>query len=794
MLQLLWRSLLVGTAVFGVSLVVSVGAIAGEMPLTSAALKSQTEEDATDAGTLPEVNITSETQLKLPAVAQVPTVVNQLKPAVSSLAEGQLPIAQMPDASTIITVPANPSAEMPADASGLEVPRYRNEAKVNNSIAQVTSVTQLSDVQPTDWAFQALQSLVERYGVIAGYPDGTFRGNRALTRYEFAAGLNAALDRVNELIAAGTADLVRREDLATLQKLQEEFAAELATLRGRVDALEAVTAELEANQFSTTTKLNGEIVLGLTGIVSGENIFGEDVDDVTILGARTRLNLDTSFTGRDQLRTRLQAFGLDNFTGRTQTFEGNLAFAAVGEDADNDVEIDKLTYSFPIGTSTQIVLAANGAEADDFASTLNFLDGEEGAFGALSRFGTRNPIYYLVEGSGIGLRQQLGRSLELSLGYLASDTGNPRNGGGLFNGPYGALAQLVFKPSDRFQIGFTYINSYNRETLTGSPLSNPRTFLSNLLNQPVNINLQTPATPGTPLFFPANQPIPAGQVLPAGTELPAGTTLSQTATLPFAVTVPAPLIGTVTIPAGSAVPAGTTLPLPVTLPIDLPLPVSITLPVNLTIPAAAVPGIPPIAFNGTLGDFLAQPEFAGIPLGFDLDIPIVSNSYGIELSWQLSNNFVLGGWVGYTNTTTLSTGNGLLSRGNIDTINGAITLAFPNLGKKGNLGGIIVGVEPTVLNSDIEVNENLVNPASLLNPALIAGGIALLSAAPGITQIAETIENADPDVSLHIEAFYQMQLTDNISITPGVIWITAPGSLANNADLVIGTIRTTFTF
>jgi predicted PhzF superfamily epimerase YddE/YHI9 len=97
-------------------------------------------------------------------------------------------------------------------------------------LGQVTSVSQLSDVRPTDWAFQALQSLVERYGCIVGYPDKTFRGNRALTRFEFAAGLNACLDRVNELIAASTADLVKKEDLATLQKLQEEFATELATI------------------------------------------------------------------------------------------------------------------------------------------------------------------------------------------------------------------------------------------------------------------------------------------------------------------------------------------------------------------------------------------------------------------------------------------------------------------------------------------------------------------------------------------------------------------------------------
>ena len=86
---------------------------------------------------------------------------------------------------------------------------------------QVTSVSQLSDVRPTDWAFQALQSLVERYGCIAGYPDGTYRGNRALTRYEFAAGLNACLDQVTKLIGSSTANFVTKEDLAVLQRLQE---------------------------------------------------------------------------------------------------------------------------------------------------------------------------------------------------------------------------------------------------------------------------------------------------------------------------------------------------------------------------------------------------------------------------------------------------------------------------------------------------------------------------------------------------------------------------------------------
>ena len=104
---------------------------------------------------------------------------------------------------------------------------------------QVTSVTQFSDVYPTDWAYQALSNLVEQYGCVAGYPNGTFRGNRAMTRYEAAALLNACLDRITEVTDE-------------LRRLIKEFETELAILRGRVDGLEARVGELEATQFSTT--------------------------------------------------------------------------------------------------------------------------------------------------------------------------------------------------------------------------------------------------------------------------------------------------------------------------------------------------------------------------------------------------------------------------------------------------------------------------------------------------------------------------------------------------------------
>jgi hypothetical protein len=127
------------------------------------------------------------------------------------------------------------------------------DTQENSAMSQVTSVSQLSDLRPDDWAFQALQSLVERYGCIAGYPDGTYRGDRTLTRYEFAAGLNACLNQINTLIANNTTNLVNREDLTTLQRLQEEFSAELIALTGQLDNLEARTTTLEAGQFPSVS-------------------------------------------------------------------------------------------------------------------------------------------------------------------------------------------------------------------------------------------------------------------------------------------------------------------------------------------------------------------------------------------------------------------------------------------------------------------------------------------------------------------------------------------------------------
>ena len=214
-----------------------------------------------------------------------------------------------------------------------------NMGEVNKyaSAEQVTSITQFSDVQPTDWAYQALNNLVERYGCVAGYPNGTYGGGKAMTRYEAAALLNACLDRVTEVTDE-------------LRKLQAEFAQELAVLRGRVDGLEAKVGILEATQFSTTTKLKGEATFVLGGVPGLETNAGGNVGN-TAFNYDVRLNFDTSFSGKDLLRTRLRSgnFSSDPFGTSSSLFKLDKA-----ESTDNSVEIDRLYYQFPVSKSVTL--------------------------------------------------------------------------------------------------------------------------------------------------------------------------------------------------------------------------------------------------------------------------------------------------------------------------------------------------------------------------------------------------------------------------------------------------------
>ena len=514
-----------------------------------------------------------------------------------------------------------------------QIEQYGQEGQ-NNSIGQVTNVNQLQDVAPTDWAYEALRSLVDRYGCIAGFPNQTYRGSQPLSRYEFAAGLNSCLNQIERLIASS--ESVVKEDVDTINRLAQEFEAELATLGGRVDEIESRTATLEDNQFSTTSKLAGEAIFGIASVVSGSTNNGEDdIEQVPVFGNRTRLELESSFTGEDLLFTRLSTGNFPSFADETGTFQGDLAFA---EPADNDLGLEVLFYDRPIGENTNILIGAAGLAADDIADTVSVLDGDGGS-GAISAFGTRSPIYLPPAETGLGIIHSIGDKIELSAGYLAGEASDPSNGSGLLEGSFSALGQVLFRPTDKLDVALTYVKGFNQsDTETGSDLANIQSLLTDVAPD--------------------------------------------------------------------------------------------------------------------LGDPDAELD----------PVSTVNDSYGAQFSYTLSDRLVIGGWGGLSKVTTSTAGfapNGQqVNQGTQDIWNWAATLAFPDLGKEGSVGGLIVGMEPWVAKSTIDT--------------------------PGFDE--------DEEKSLHVEAFYQYQLNDNIGITPGLIWINKPDNSDDNDDLVIGTVRTTFSF
>ena len=414
---------------------------------------------------------------------------------------------------------------------------------VDQNSAPVVSVSQLSDVQTTDWQFQALQSLIQRYGCIAGYPDRSFKGDRAMTRFEFATALNTCLDRINQRIAADRTEMFViscpykqlrypalapvpspkhgrgvprgrgegsynksltvhdiKEDLATLQKLKQEFAAELTSLRGRVDALEAHTKKLEAQQFSPAIKFNAQLILAVVDASSSNK---KNNSNLTVFD-RLRLNFKTSFTKKDELLVRIQASNVMNPTPSIN--DTRLSFHS-GTDTNNNVLLSKLQYTFRPNKNVKILVATGFNTYFDDWDVINPLKSD--AYGAISRFGRYNPIYRLGGDTGAGVTYNLNKNIKGEVVYLAKNTNTPASG--LFNGSYGALGQMIFYPSgiptedqqkkDKdidnkvSKIAITYVNAYNNDGLahnTGSLASNlgGRKISSNSIGIETNIKVK----------------------------------------------------------------------------------------------------------------------------------------------------------------------------------------------------------------------------------------------------------------------------------------------------------------
>lgn len=494
---------------------------------------------------------------------------------------------------------------------------------------QINRVSNFQDVSPTDWAYEALRSLVERYGCIVGYPDSTFRGDRALSRYEFAAGLQSCLNQIETLMGQ---EGVNTEDLEQLQRLTQEFSPELANLGNRIDNLESRIALLEDNQFSTTSKLLGNLV------TQTNFYFGEKGEAQANLQYNAFLASITSFTGRDSLLVGLASTNT-TFPNIANTNDGRMvgatregtSYAASAGDLRGDIRIINLNYDFPITDNLRATLTGVNRFSFSPAFLSNFVTEYTFGQGPVSAFATAPPVYLIGGGNGgFALTYQASPSMVLSANYNTTFGNDPEFG--LSKGDYVASFEVKYNPSPRLFIQGLYQNGY---------------------------------------FGPGNFGFNNGQFFQD---------------------------------------------------------------------------------SGFVGTALAN-RFAKPGVLFPDASAVSTNAYQVGGYYVFSPRFSLGGWVNFINAR-------LIEKGDAEIWSYSIQAAFPDLFREGNLGGLVVGVEPTLTGLRTDLPH-----ASFKN-----------------------------DTSLHIEAYYRHQINRNISITPYLIWITAPNQDRDNSSFVVSGFRTIFSF
>ncbi|AFY41004.1 iron uptake porin [Nostoc sp. PCC 7107] len=366
----------------------------------------------------------------------------------------------------------SPSVQLQISPESPAIPEFSDTSDSDEQMSQVTSVSQLDDVQPTDWAFSALQSLVERYGCIAGKNEN-YLGNSAVNRYEFAYSLNVCLNHIQELINKNQANSVSQAELDQIQRLQTEFQTELQEVIQRIDVLENKNVELNSHKFSTTTRLFGQAIFSLQGTnTTNVDLFPRDgvperqgKTSLTFTDS-VQLTLATSFTGKDLLITGLSAGNLGSNASLVSHNMGRLSFES---NTDNQVVLNDLSYRFLLADNLGVVVGSAGVNAATTFRGINPLEGS--GDGAISQFGQRNPILNIGNGTGgIGFDWEISDRISLQGVYtseIPSFPGNS-NAAGFFGGRYSAGAQLTVAPTDNLDIGIDYIYSHSPNDLLGT--------------------------------------------------------------------------------------------------------------------------------------------------------------------------------------------------------------------------------------------------------------------------------------------------------------------------------------
>jgi Carbohydrate-selective porin, OprB family/S-layer homology domain len=636
--------------------------------------------------------------------------------------------------SLALSVMASPSLATP-DTS---VSSMMNSADV----AQVSSVSELTDVDPNTWAFQSLKSLVERYGCIEGYPSKKYLGNRPLSRYEFAAGLNSCLDKLGEQIAAASNNLATKDDLLALQRLQEEFKSELAALKGRTDALEAKTKELEANQFSTTTKLDGSVVMAITGDSAG--------GDVTIGGPFGALTGSTFDTAGCKVTTTTTTVVPPGYTVGAGYTNGSTTTTSVITPGSLDTSCPNSPTGGALATSvsgsaanvtfagrTHLNFRTTFTGKDDLLVRLSGVTGQDASF-TFGRGASSDPGSLFFAGTADG--------------SIASRTAVGTNGNATVTFDKVRYVTPLFGDNFRFYVGprlqlFELID--NNSYASNEEVDFSATSL--LKNQLITRTVALPIINGTTGAF-VNQDI--GFAGPGfGFDWNLSPQFSWRASYIAANGGSSFGFGNGGLTGGST-----------TLATELEFLLSQTSAIRLQYSRfirnfqTGVGGDRPLFPSIGGGNF---PVFAA---GDNLQ----SDNFGVNAEWAIMPSVAIFGRYGFGSSTLQITGNGVGPNGsNKDTFSFDATtwqlgFSFPDLFAQGNTAGIAVGQPPRSTRTSISGQYFL----------------------PNLNNGSET----------DIEAYYSFRVNDRMTITPDLLFISQPGNISGNPSLFIGTVRAVYSF
>lgn len=357
--------------------------------------------------------------------------------------------------------------------SQLSTGAFAADTKSRNVVIEDEGQMSFTDVSPNHWAYQSIKKLYEEYSVLGGFPDGTFRGNRNLTRYEFAAAVSKVMDKVEDLIAKGAQPGITKADL---DRLKKEFMTELEDSQTELKRVAKDQQDMQKDLDDTKDQIDMVKEMLPKVKFSGDAAFRYEMTS-------PELNANSFVTGNPQVRLRLGAItenmGAFVFGSRITTSSMNDVtnqYIALGNlNSKLGINLDQLYVSArPLDGLVDLTL---GRHANPFMKTTELAWDDDltldGAFVKLKFGDMYNNFSILGDYSLLRIAGASATAPRAGRWSLESGMGGTSGIASLAAG-----ANFGNEESFTFKIGANYHQFSNMNNLIGQTISlNPRTNL-----------------------------------------------------------------------------------------------------------------------------------------------------------------------------------------------------------------------------------------------------------------------------------------------------------------------------